>query len=180
MKIFKSEYWDINELVTIGIFAVVIKISSYLIALAGGGMNPLAFLLKNIVVVAITFVLMSKIKKYGTLTLYALIVLAVSLLFGRGGHSTLGMVLSGIIADIFMKLINGYQKPWKIGLGIFIYETVSRFITMGVAMFTARESSGMMMMAIIAVAIGYVGCLAGIPVGFYFTKELKHAGLIRR
>lgn len=180
MKIFKSEYWDINELVTIGIFAVVIKISSYLIAIAGGGMNPISFLIKNIVVTTIIFVLMSKIKKYGTLTLYALIVLVVSLLFGKGGHSTLGLLISGILTDLFLNLIKGYEKPWKIGLGIFVYETISRFITMIVAMIYARESSGMVMMAIVAVAIGYLGSLAGIPVGFYFSKELKHAGIIRR
>ena len=50
-------YWKSQELVMVGVFAAAIKLSSLLIALAGGGMNPVSLLLKNLVFTTLLIVL---------------------------------------------------------------------------------------------------------------------------
>lgn len=42
-------HWTIQELVTIGVFAAASKVITMVIALAGGGMNPVTLLIKNLV-----------------------------------------------------------------------------------------------------------------------------------
>ena len=39
--------WSARELIIIGVFAATAKVSTVLIAMVGGGMNPLSLLLKN-------------------------------------------------------------------------------------------------------------------------------------
>ena len=59
----KTAYWKSQELVMIGVFAAAIKLSSLLIALAGGGMNPVTLMLKNLVFTTLLIVLLAKVKK---------------------------------------------------------------------------------------------------------------------
>lgn len=48
-----------SDLVFIGVFATAAKISSVVIALAGGGIDPLALIAKNIIVAVLLVVLMT-------------------------------------------------------------------------------------------------------------------------
>ena len=49
------QYWSARELVLVGVFAAATKLSSLLIALAGGGMNPVSLIVKNIVRIGCIF-----------------------------------------------------------------------------------------------------------------------------
>ncbi|MEA1868535.1 MAG: hypothetical protein U9N19_10635 [Thermodesulfobacteriota bacterium] len=49
----KKRYWQPWEFITIGTFAALIKISTMLIAIAGGGMNPVSPIGKNVVATAL-------------------------------------------------------------------------------------------------------------------------------
>ena len=42
-----QRHWQSRELVLIGVFAAAAKLSSLLIALAGGGMNPVSLIAKT-------------------------------------------------------------------------------------------------------------------------------------
>ena len=53
-----APYWNVRELVVIGIFAAVIKVSSILVALVGGGMNPLTLIMKNLLFTTLLVVLL--------------------------------------------------------------------------------------------------------------------------
>ena len=65
----KKRYWQTRELIVIGTFAALIKVSTLLIAIAGGGMNPVSLLLKNMVATSLLIVLVYKVRKFGVLTL---------------------------------------------------------------------------------------------------------------
>ena len=94
MKFFSANYWAPSELILIGTFTGLIKISTMLIALAGGGMNPVTLVLKNTVATSLLIILVYKIKKFGVLTLFSLINCLVSLLL-MGGNP---MTIAGVIA----------------------------------------------------------------------------------
>lgn len=66
----KKRYWQSRELITIGTFAALIEISTLLIAIAGGGMNPVTMVIKNIVATSLLIVLLYKVRKFGALTLF--------------------------------------------------------------------------------------------------------------
>ena len=44
-----GDRWGARDLVVIGVFAATAKLSTVLIAMVGGGMNPVSLLLKNVV-----------------------------------------------------------------------------------------------------------------------------------
>ena len=56
-----------SDLVFIGVFAAAAKLSAIVIALAGGGINPLALVAKNLIVAVLLVVLLTKVNKRGTL-----------------------------------------------------------------------------------------------------------------
>ena len=60
----KKRYWQVRELIVIGIFAALIKVSTLLIAIAGGSMNPVTLVLKNIVATSLLVVLLYKVRKF--------------------------------------------------------------------------------------------------------------------
>ena len=80
--------WEPRELVLIGVFAAAAKLSSLLIALAGGGMNPISLLGKNLVYTTLMIVLLTKVPKLWTLTLFTVVSMLVSVLL-LGGSLTL-------------------------------------------------------------------------------------------
>ena len=43
----KKRYFNCRELVVIGVFAASVKVVTMLIALAGGGLNPVSLILKK-------------------------------------------------------------------------------------------------------------------------------------
>jgi energy-coupling factor transport system substrate-specific component len=68
-----NRHFASRELVTMGTFAALIQIASMVVALMGGGMNPLSLVLKNIIFTTLLMVLLTKIAKKGTLCLFGLI-----------------------------------------------------------------------------------------------------------
>lgn len=66
-------YWSAHELVVIGVFAAAAKVSTLLVALAGGGMNPVSLLLKNLIYTTLLVVMLYRVRKAGTLLLFSLV-----------------------------------------------------------------------------------------------------------
>src|SRR6056297_1386488 len=115
----KNHYWQSGELITIGTFAALIKISTMVIAIAGGGMNPVSMVMKNIVATSLLVVLVYKVRKFGVLSLFSLISGLVSLLLmGDNAMLSLGTLLAGGISDCFIFLVSRYQKVWSLILGV--------------------------------------------------------------
>ena len=54
-------YWDTESLVVVGLFTALSKVISLMIALLGGGMNPLTLFLKNGVATALLVVLVARV-----------------------------------------------------------------------------------------------------------------------
>ena len=84
----RPRYWAARELVAIGIFAAAAKLTSLLIALAGGGMNPATLLLKNLVFTTLVVVMLYKVRKQWTLLLFTTVNMLISLIL-LGGSVTL-------------------------------------------------------------------------------------------
>lgn len=176
-----KQYWQTQELIVIGVFSALIKISSLLIAIAGGGMNPLSLVLKNIVATMLLIVLLYKVRKFGVLSLYVIISSAVSMLLNSGRIMLLpGLFMAGFLADGIIKLFGGFRKNnTAIIIGVALFDILSRCISMGISFLTFRENPSALIPIAIIIIIGYVGCLLGLGSGVLFTKELKHAGIIR-
>ena len=176
----KKRYWQSRELIVIGIFAALIKISTLLIAIAGGGMNPITMVLKNVVATSLLIVLLYKVRKFGVLTLFVLVSSVVSLLLMDGNMMTLpGMIIAGLICDCLIVAIGGYRRAWALILGVGLFDFLSRAISLGYSYLMFREEPKLFLMGVVIVGIGYLGCLLGLGSGVLFLKELRHAGIIR-
>lgn len=173
-------YWEIRELVAIGVFASVAKVSSILVTLLGGGMNPLSLILKNLLFTTLVIVLLYKVKKFGTLTLFLLINVIVSmLLMGADLFLIPPMIVAGLLAESLIKLLGGYKKDLNIIIGVGVYDILYKSISIGVSWLYMREQPQMMIMITAVVAIGYIGAFLGLFSGAMFVKELRHACIIR-
>ena len=73
MQKIKKRYFNCRELVVLGVFAAAAKVVTLVIALAGGGLNPVSLVLKNLVFTTLLVVLLYKVRKLGTLSLFAVI-----------------------------------------------------------------------------------------------------------
>jgi len=176
----KKPYWAPSELIVIGTFAGLIKISTMMIALAGGGMNPVTLVMKNVVATALLIILVYKVRKFGVLTLYALITSIVSMIL-MGGNPMLiiGILAAGGVCDLCMAGVGNWNSPVVLILGVGLFDLLSRLISLGYSYFLYQEQFQMFIMGTIIVSLGYIGCLIGLGSGVYFVKELKHAGIIR-
>ena len=97
--------WEPRELVLIGVFAAAAKLSSLLIALAGGGMNPISLLGKNLVYTTLMIVLLTKVPKLWTLTLFTVVSMLVSVLLLGGSLTLLPAALTGaLLGELFVVL----------------------------------------------------------------------------
>ena len=65
--------WSARELIIIGVFAATAKVSTVLIAMVGGGMNPLSLLLKNMVFTTLLVAMLFKVCRPGTLCLFVIV-----------------------------------------------------------------------------------------------------------
>ena len=173
-------YWAARELVLIGVFAAATKLSSLLIALAGGGMNPLSLIAKNLVFTTLLIVLLTKVRKPGTLLLFTLVSTVVSSLL-MGGSLTLlpsallgALVAEGVVLALGLK--NRLAAPW-VAAGM--YDLASKAFSLGVSYLFLRENPSLMMMVLPIVLLGYVGSLVGLWIGWKTVGELKHAGFVR-
>ncbi len=180
MKKTKKYYWENRELIIIGTFAALIKIVSFLVSITGGGMNPIAMIMKNIIATALLVVLVANIRKFGVLMLYVTIASLISIItFGRGLMIAPGMILAGLICDLIIKLAGGYKSNFAIILGVAFFDIMFRIISLALGYLFTRENPQLMLFAFVAVGVGYIGCVIGLFVGNYFAKELRHAGIIR-
>lgn len=175
-------YWDTESLIVVGLFTALGKAASLLVALLGGGMNPVTLLLKNGIATALLVVMLARVRKFGTLALYTLVAQVISFLMTGGIMvSTLPLYLLGaLVSDAVIALCGGYRRIWAVLLGVALYDAFGRVISIALSFLMARENVGMVGVAAVIVLFGYLGCLfIGLPCGAAFVKELRHAGIIR-
>ncbi len=176
----KQPYWKMRELVIIGVFAAVIKVSSILVALVGGGMNPLTLILKNLLFTTLTIVLLYKVRKFGALTLFLLVNAIVSMLLMGGAVFLIPpMIISGLIAEAVILGLGGYSKSINLMIGVGLYDLLYKTGSVGLSWLYMREQQEMVIMSAIVVGIGYIGAVMGLFTGAMFVKELRHACIIR-
>lgn len=175
----KQPYWNVRELVVIGIFAALIKVSSILVALVGGGMNPLTLVMKNLLFTTLLVVLLYKLRKFGSLTLFLGVSALISALL-LGGSMVLipASLLAGLIAEGLIVAVGGYASTFALMLGVAVYDALSKTMAVGASWLMMREQPQMIVMVALFVAIGYVGSIMGLFTGRYFVKELRHAGIV--
>lgn len=176
----KKRHWQPRELVLVGVFAAATKLSSLLIALAGGGMNPVSLIAKNLVFTTLLIVLLTKVPKSGTLLLFTAVSMIVSVCLMGGSLTLLPAALAGaLVGEISIKLTGGAAKAWAPWVAAGLYDLVGKAFSLGVSYLFMRESPQLMTMVIPIVILGYVGSLVGLWFGYKTVGELKHAGFVR-
>lgn len=175
-----KRYWEARELCLVGVFAAAAKLSSLLIALAGGGMNPVSLIAKNLVFTTLMIVLLTKVPKLGTLTLFTIVSMIVSVCLLGGSLTLLPAALAGALAgELFVWILGGAKKPWAPWVAVGVYDLMSKGLSLGVSYLFLRESPQLMVVIIPIVLCGYLGSLAGLWFGWKTVGELKHAGFVR-
>lgn len=176
-----NRHFASRELVTMGTFAALIQIASMVVALMGGGMNPLSLVLKNIIFTTLLMVLLTKIAKKGTLCLFGLISSLFSLIaMGSGAILLFPKLLSAVFAEVLINLMGGYKKRAAVVCGVLMFELLTKALALGISWFSMREEPAMLIGVSIFVVIGFLGTLIGLATGTIFIRELRHAGLIRQ
>lgn len=175
-----SDRWSAKDLVVIGIFAAAAKISTVLIAMVGGGMNPVSLLLKNMVFTTLLVVMLFKVKQSGTLTLFVIVSTLVNFLL-LGGNITLivPMLFAALLSELLMASVRKAGLPGSVYWGVGCFDLICKFGSLGISYLMMRESPALMAVVIPIVIIGYVGSLIGLWTSYRSTKELRHAGIIR-
>lgn len=173
-------HWFARELVLIGVFAAAAKLSSLLIALAGGGMNPVSLIAKNLVYTTLMIVLLTKVPKSGTLVLFTLVGMLVSVCL-LGGSLTLfpAALVGALMGEMAIFLTSGASKLWAPWVGVAVCDIAGKGLSLGVSFLFMRESPALMTMVVPVVALGYLGSLAGLWFAVRTVGELKHAGFVR-
>ena len=171
--------WQVRELVMLGIFSAAAKVSTLAVALIGGGMNPVTLMAKNCIFTTLLVVLLCKIRKPGTLSLFMLVNFIISLMFLGGSITLLGpMLVSAAIAEGLIWLSGGPVKPWAPFVAVAAYDLISKVLSLGMSFLVSRENPAMLYVAVIFVAIGWLGSIGGLFAGHKAVKELRHAGFI--
>ena len=175
-----KRHWHARELVLIGVFAAAAKLASLLIALAGGGMNPVSLIAKNLVYTTLVIVLLTKVPKPGTLLLFTLISMIVSICLLGGSLALLPAAFAGAVAgEIYMWLAGRAKRRWAPWIGVAVYDLVSKGLSLIVSYLFMRESPALMTIVIPIVLCGYVGSLGGLWFAVKTVGELRHAGFVR-
>lgn len=171
--------WSAHELVLIGVFAAASKMATLLIALAGGGMNPISLMGKNLVFTTLLVIMLCKVPRPGTLFLFTVINILVSMLL-LGASVTLlpPMLLGALVAELAVRLFRSDRTLWNSVLGAAVFDVVSKVLSVGVSWLFMRENPAMMLMVVPFVVIGYAGSVGGLFSGVKAVKELRHAGII--
>jgi energy-coupling factor transport system substrate-specific component len=170
-----------GELVTIGLFAGAAKAASLMVALAGGGMNPLTLILKNAIWAALWLILLVKVQKPGTLTLANLIAALFGLfLMGSSMLALPAVLFACVLAEALMSALSGFMgRLWVAAAGIAVSELLAKGVSLGIAFLGMREQAALIIPVTVIISVGYLGILAGLAGGVKMVKELRHAGLIR-
>ena len=174
-------YWSAHELVVIGVFAAAAKVSTLLVALAGGGMNPVSLLLKNLIYTTLLVVMLYRVRKAGTLLLFSLVSMLVSaLLLGASITLLPAILLGALMAEAFVALGGGYSRAWGPVLAVGVFDIASRVCSLGISWLFMRENPSLLMAAVPVVILGYLWAAAGLFTGYNAVKELRHAGIVRQ
>lgn len=171
--------WSTRELVTIGIFATVIKASAIMVAFMGGGMNPITLAAKNCLYVTLMLVLLHKVPRPWTMTLAVAVTSLVSLLLmGQGILHAPTAIVGAVAGEGLIRLMGGYGKTRNLVAGILTAEILTKAMGLALSWLAMREQPGMIIPAAIFVLIGSTGAFIGALTGIRFIKELRHAGVI--
>lgn len=174
------QHWSAHELVVIGVFAAAAKVSTLLISLAGGGMNPVSLLLKNIVFTTMLVVMLYKVRKPGTLLLFVTINILFSMLLMGAGFSLLpAMLAAALLGEGAALLVGGLAGKWGPLVAVAVYDLLFRLASLGMSWLMLREAPSMLLAAVPVVALGYIGALLGLFTGSRSVRELRHAGIVR-
>lgn len=173
-------HWSIQELVTIGVFAAAAKVITMVVALAGGGMNPVTLLIKNLIFTTFFIVMLYKVRKSGTIILFTFVSLIVSLLLmGAEASTSLGMFMASFIGEFFILLFGGMKNKYAPIIGVAAFDLSYRVLSMFIAYMVMRETPEIVYAVIPIIAIGYLGAVIGLYTGVKAVKELRYAGIVR-
>ena len=173
--------WNAQDLVVIGVFAAASKVTTLLVALAGGGMNPISLMGKNLVFTMLLVIMLCRVNRPGTLFLFTVINMIVSMLL-LGASVTLlpPMLISALAAELAMLAMRDSTSVGTKVLGAAVFDLTTKVGSLGLSWLFMRENPAMMLMIVPFVAIGYLGSLGGLFTGVKAVKELRHAGIIRQ
>lgn len=175
-----GDRWGARDLVVIGVFAATAKLSTVLIAMVGGGMNPVSLLLKNVVFTTLLVILLYKVRQPGTLSLFVIVSALVNFLL-LGGNVTLipPMLVAALVSEAVMKFVKSLGWEGAVFWGVGCFDFLSKGLSLAVSYLMMRESPALMAVVLPIVLIGYAGSLIGLYTGYRSMKELRHAGIVR-
>ena len=175
-----GDRWGARDLVVIGVFAATAKLSTVLIAMVGGGMNPVSLLLKNVVFTTLLVIMLYKVRQPGTLSLFVIVSALVNFLL-LGGNVTLipPMLIAALVSEAVMKFVKSLGWKGAVFWGVGCFDFLSKGLSLAVSYLMMRESPALMAVVLPIVLIGYAGSLIGLYTGYRSMKELRHAGIVR-
>ena len=175
-----GDRWGARDLVVIGVFAATAKLSTVLIAMVGGGMNPVSLLLKNVVFTTLLVIMLYKVRQPGTLSLFVIVSALVNFLL-LGGNVTLSppMLAAALVSEAVMKFVKSLGWKGAVFWGVGCFDFLSKGLSLAVSYLMMRESPALMAVVLPIVLIGYAGSLIGLYTGYRSMKELRHAGIVR-
>ena len=175
-----GDRWGARDLVVIGVFAATAKLSTVLIAMVGGGMNPVSLLLKNVVFTTLLVIMLYKVRQPGTLSLFVIVSALVNFLL-LGGNVTLipPMLAAALVSEAVMKFVKSFGWKGAVFWGVGCFDFLSKGLSLAVSYLMMRESPALMAVVLPIVLIGYAGSLIGLYTGYRSMKELRHAGIVR-
>lgn len=175
-----GDRWGARDLVVIGVFAATAKLSTVLIAMVGGGMNPVSLLLKNVVFTTLLVIMLYKVRQPGTLSLFVIVSALVNFLL-LGGNVTLipPMLVASLVSEAVMKFVKSLGWKGAVFWGVGCFDFLSKGLSLAVSYLMMRESPALMAVVLPIVLIGYAGSLIGLYTGYRSMKELRHAGIVR-
>ncbi len=175
-----KNHWTVQELVVIGVFAAAAKVLTMFVALAGGGMNPVTLLLKNVIFTTLFVVMLFKVRKTGTMLLFSAVTMLVSMMYmGAGVASLPAMIAAALLGEFFIFAAGGPGKPWAPVIGVAVYDLAFRVVSVFISWLVMRENPALVFMVMPIIGIGYLGALIGLFSGVKAVKELRHAGIVR-
>ena len=175
-----GDRWGARDLVVIGVFAATAKLSTVLIAMVGGGMNPVSLLLKNVVFTTLLVIMLYKVRQPGTLSLFVIVSALVNFLL-LGGNVTLipPMLAAALVSEAVMKFVKSLGWKGAVFWGVGCFDFLSKGLSLAVSYLMMRESPALMAVVLPIVLIGYAGSLIGLYTGYRSMKKLRHAGIVR-
>lgn len=175
-----GEHWTARELVLVGVFATTSKLTSILIALASGGMNPLGLVAKNLVFTLLLLVLLYKVRKPGTLMLFSVVSALMSLMMlGTNVMLIPPLLVAAVIAEGLGFCFKAYARSWGVIALTALFDIAYKVVTLGASFLMVRESPAVFTVIVPFIGLGYLGSVLGLIAGYYSVKELRHAGIIR-